>query len=244
MTMMTSSYGQMDTLSSVLKPRIGIGTGVLTYFGEVQNYQIGFLPTINRIGGSVYVNAPISKAFNIEFSTMYGKVSANERGLTRNLNFESRIRSGSFMLSYNFYPLFKNIRPGFTPYMAIGFTSFEFLSKTDLYDANGNQYHYWSDGNIMSLPENDPLASTATRLYRDYTYETDLREQNYDSLGKYKEQSFAIRLSFGGEWHLTPRIDFRASTTINYSFTDLIDNISPAGSGNREGDVKKDYFMW
>lgn len=234
----------MDTLSSVQKPRIGIGTGTLAYFGEVQNYQIGLLPTINKIGGSLYVNAPISKSFNLEFSTMYGKIGANERGLSRNLNFESRIRSGSIMLHYNFYPFFKNIRPMFTPYIGVGFTSFEFLSKTDLYDANGTMYHYWSDGSIMSLAETDPLANTANPLYRDYVYETDLREQNFDSLGKYKEQSFAIPISIGGEWHLTPRIDFRLSTTFNYTFTDLIDNISPAGSGPREGDSKKDYYMY
>lgn len=234
----------MDTLHSVLKPRIGIGTGTLAYFGEVQNYQIGFLPTINKIGGSIYLNAPLSKSFNIEFSTMYGKIGANERGLTRNLNFESRIRSGSIMLNYNFYPFFKNIRPIFTPFIGIGFTSFEFLSKTDLYDANGTMYHYWSDGSVMSLAETDPLANSAVPLYRDYVYETDLREQNFDSLGKYKEQSFAIPISMGGEWHLTPRVDFRLSTTLNYSFTDLIDNISPAGSGVRQGDDKKDYFMY
>jgi hypothetical protein len=234
----------MDTLSSVQKPRIGIGTGVLAYFGEVQNYQVGLLPTINKIGGSIYLNAPLSKSFNIEFSTMYGTIGANERGLTRNLNFESRIRSGSMMLNYNFYPFFKNIRPVFTPFIGIGFTSFEFLSKTDLYDASGTMYHYWSDGSVMSLPELDPLAATAEPLYRDYIYETDLREQNVDSLGKYKEQSFAIPISIGGEWHLTPRVDFRLATTLNYSFTDLIDNISPAGSGLRKGDDKKDYYMY
>ena len=241
---MTTSFGQMDTLQSVLKPRIGLGTGVLTYYGEVQNYQIGFTPTINRIAGSIYINAPLSKSFNLEFSTMYGKIGANERGLTRNLNFESRIRSGTVMLNYNFYPLFNGIRPKFTPLIGIGFTSFEFLSKTDLYDANGNMYYYWNDGSIMSLPQNDPNASTAIRLQRDYVYETDLREQNYDSLGKYREQSFAIPITIGGEWHLTPRVDFRLSTTLNYTFTDLIDNISPAGTGVRQGDKKKDYYMY
>jgi hypothetical protein len=241
---LSNSFGQMDTLQSVLKPRIGIGTGTLAYFGEVQNYQIGFLPTINRIAGSIYVNAPVSKSFNLEFTTMYGKLGANERGLTRNLNFESRIRSGSLMLNYNFHPFFSGIKPMFNPFIGVGFTSFEFLSKTDLYDANGNMYHYWSDGAIMNLAETDPLATNAIPLYRDYVYETDLREQDYDSLGKYREQSFAIPISIGGEWHLTPRIDFRVSTTLNYSFTDLIDNISPAGSGVRQGDDKKDYYMY
>jgi hypothetical protein len=237
-------FGQSDTLDKVLKPRIGVGTGILAYFGEVQNYQIGLSPTVNRIGGSVYINAPLSRSFNLEFSGMYGKIGANERSLTRNLNFESRIRSGSIILYYNFNPLFKGVHSYFTPIIGVGFSSFEFLSKTDLYDANGNMYHYWSDGSIMSLSEFDPNASTAVPMYRDYTYETDLREQNYDSLGKYREQSFAIPITIGGEWHLTSRVDFRLSTTLNYTFTDLIDNISPAGQGVRQGDDKKDYFMY
>lgn len=241
----TVSYSQMDTLQSVLKPRFGVGTGILTYYGEVQNYQIGgFSPTVNRVAASIYVNAPLSRSFNLEFSTMYGKIGANERSLSRNLNFESRIRSGTIMLNYNFYPLFNGIRPKFTPLIGIGFTSFEFLSKTDLYDANGNMYYYWNDGSIMSLPQSDPNASTAVPMYRDYVYETDLREQNFDSLGKYREQSFAIPITIGGEWHLTPRVDFRFSTTLNYTFTDLIDNISPAGKGVRKGDDKNDYYMY
>jgi len=240
-----NSIAQLDTLKSVQKPRIGFGTGTLTYFGEVQNYQIGgYSALTNRIGGSIYLNAPLTRSFNIEFSTMYGKIGANERSLVRNLNFESRIRSGSMMLQYNFYQVFPKLHPIFNPYIGVGITSFEFLSKTDIYDKNGNQYFYWSDGSIMNIDENSPLANTAVPLYRDYIYETDLREQNFDSLGKYKEQSFAIPISIGGEWHLSPRLDFRLSTTINYTFTDLIDNISPAGKGLREGDSKNDYYMY
>ncbi|MGV6861067.1 MAG: SPOR domain-containing protein [Putridiphycobacter sp.] len=239
-----SGLAQIDTLDKVFKPRIGVGTGTLTYFGEVQNYQIGFTPTVNRIAGSLYINAPLSRYFNLEFSTIYGKVVANERTLARNLNFQSRIRTGSVMLYYNFYPILSGYNGSFTPLLGVGFTSFEFLSKTDMYDANGMMYHYWSDGSIMSLPESDPNASTAIPLTRDYTYETDLREQNLDSLGKYKEQAFAIPISFGGEWHIAKRFDFRLAATINYSFTDLIDNISPAGTGVRKGDTKKDYFMY
>lgn len=237
-------YAQLDTLNSVLKPRIGGGVGVLSYYGEVQNYQIGFSPLVNRVAASVFLNAPLSNGFNLEFSAMFGRIGANERSLERNLNFDSRIRSGSMMVNYNFYHLLKNTSRNFTPFVGVGITSFEFLSKTDLYDSNGQKYHYWNDGSIMSLSQTDPLASTATELYRDYTYESDLREQNLDSLGKYKEQSFAIPVSIGGEWHLTSRVDFRLSTTLNYTFTDLIDNISSAGEGDRKGDDKNDHFMY
>jgi hypothetical protein len=242
-----SSSGQdgMDTLSTAIRPRIGLGVGTMTYYGEVQNYQKGFVPMVNRYYGTAYVNAPLTKYFNIEFSAGYGKIAANERTLVKNLNFESRIRIASVHLYYNLYPLFTSRRGLFHPYVGVGFSSFEFLSKTDMYDANGNQYHYWSDGSIMDMEESDPLAATnATELFRDYTYETDLREQNLDSLGDYKEQSFAIPLTLGMEWHLSPRWDFRVASTFHLTFTDLIDNITDAGVGPiRHGDSKKDK-LW
>src|SRR6056300_987242 len=189
-----SSFGQApDTLRNVMRPRIGLGTGVMTYYGEVQNYQKQFAPTVNRFGGTIYANAPVTRMFNAEFTASYAKIAANERTLKRNYNFESRIRMGSAILYYNFYPLFQPKRQYFHPFIGTGIASFEFLSKTDLYDANGNQYFYWSDGSIMNMDENDPLApTTAEALVRDYTYETNLRELNIDDLGKYREQSFAI----------------------------------------------------
>ncbi len=238
------SYSQIDTLNAVFKPRIGIGTGTLAYFGEIQSYQSGFSATTSRIGGHLYVNAPLFKFLNAEFSATYGKVGANERSLERNFNFESRIRMSSLMLHYNFYPYFSPTRSFFNPYVGVGLGSFEFLSKTDLYAANGMRYHYWDDGSIMDMAQNDPNALNAQPLVRDYIYETDLREQNFDSLGKYKEQSFAIPVSLGAEFHLTPRVDFRIGTTLYYTFTDLIDNISASGEGIRKGDKRNDFLLY
>jgi hypothetical protein len=242
----TAVYGGTDTMSTVLRPRIGLAVGTFTYYGEVQNYQKGFTPTVNRYGGMAFVNTPVSRAFNLEFSASYGRFTANERTLVRNFNFMSRVRMGSVQIYYNFYPLFSSSRALFHPYIGIGFSSFEFLSKTDLMqDTSGLNYHYWSDGSIMDMDENDPLAASfAKPLQRDYTYETDLREQNYDSLGKYREQSFAIPVSIGFEMHLSPRWDFRMAATYNFTFTDLIDNISPAGKGIRQGDAKKDALLY
>lgn len=239
-----NSYSQ-DTLKSVFRPRIGLGTGVMTYYGEIQNYQKSFSSTVNRYGGLVYANAPISRMFNVELSALYGKISANERTIARNFNFQSRIRMGSVMLYYNFYPLFQENRTHFHPFVGFGFSSFEFLSKTDMFDANGQQYYYWNDGSIMNMDQNDPLASTdALPLVRDYTFETDLREMNLDNLGKYREQNFSMPLTLGVEWHMSSRWDFRISTSYNLLFSDLVDNISPAGLGIREGDQKNDKILF
>lgn len=239
-----NSYSQ-DTLKSVFRPRIGLGTGVMTYYGEIQNYQKSFSSTVNRYGGLVYANAPISRMFNVELSALYGKISANERTIARNFNFQSRIRMGSVMLYYNFYPLFQENRTHFHPFVGVGFSSFEFLSKTDMFDANGQQYYYWNDGSIMNMDQNDPLASTdAVPIVRDYTFETDLREMNLDNLGKYREQNFSMPLTLGVEWHMSSRWDFRISTSYNLLFSDLVDNISPAGLGIREGDQKNDKILF
>jgi hypothetical protein len=239
-----NSYGQ-DTLKSVFRPRIGLGTGVMTYYGEIQNYQKSFSSTVNRYGGLVYANAPISRMFNLELSALYGKISANERTIARNFNFQSQIRMGTVMLYYNFYPLFQENRALFHPFVGFGFSSFEFLSKTDMFDANGQQYYYWNDGAIMNMDQNDPLATTdAVPLVRDYTFETDLREMNLDNLGKYREQNFSMPLTLGVEWHLSSRWDFRISTSYNLLFSDLVDNISPAGVGIREGDQKNDKILF
>lgn len=233
-----------DTLHSVFRPRLGAGVGTLTYYGEVQNQMKGFSPLVNRYAGVVYVNAPLTPFFNWEFSATYGKIAANERTLYRNFNFESRIRMASFHLYYNFYPLFKKERGFFNPYVGVGVSSFEFLSKTDMYSRQGEMYHYWSDGSIKNLSENDPNAANAIDIERDYRYETDLRDLDLDSLGKYREQSFGFPLSAGFEFHLSPRWDFRIGLSYYLTLTDLIDNISPAGTGIRQGDKNKDRLVF
>lgn len=240
----SSAVISQDTLSVVFRPRLGLGTGTMGYYGEVQSYQHGFTPTVNKFGGTAYLNAPITRFFNLEFKASYSKVAANERLLYRNLNFESRIRMASVHLYYNFWPMINFSKYKFHPFVGVGFSSFEFLSKTDMYDANGNQYHYWSDGSIRDLAENDPMASSANFITRDYTYETDLRELDSEGLGKYKEQSFAVPFTIGAEWHLSPRWDFRIATEWNLTFTDLIDNVTPSGTGVYQGDKNNDRLLF
>ncbi|MCH2234410.1 MAG: outer membrane beta-barrel protein [Crocinitomicaceae bacterium] len=241
---LTNNASAEDTLASVFRPRIGLGTGTMGYYGEIQNYQKSFTPTVNKIGGLVYVNAPFTRFFNVEMMASYGKVASNERSLYRNLNFESRIRSLSLNLYYNFWPMVNYKTGKFNPFVGVGITSLEFLSKTDLYDRQGRMYHYWSDGSIRSLAETDPNASDALYLYRDYDYETDLRSLDADGLGKYREQSFGFPFTAGMEFHLSPRWDFRLATTWTLTLTDLIDNISPAGTGVRQGDNSKDRLLF
>jgi cell division protein FtsN len=121
------------------------------------------------------------------------------------------------------------------PFISLGIESVEFHSKTDLYDAYGNEYNYWSDGSIRNLSEDDISATDAIVIQRDYVYETDLREMNADGKGKYQERTFSIPVGAGVQMHLTKNINFSIGATMHYTFSDLIDNVVANSSGERIG---------
>ncbi len=225
-----------------IKPKVGLGAGIFTFFGDVHDNNYSHLFT-SSIGYELMFARNISKSFDLELKAVLGNLTINERSLERNLNFSSGIFNGSANLVYNFNNLYK--RPKMLhPYLSVGIGYLHFDSKTDLYDANGVRYHYWSDGSIRSLAEDDELAEAAEILQRDYEFETDLRQMNLDSLGKYSQSSLSIPISGGMNFRVSPRVNFRIGTTFYYNFTDLIDNISDAGTGTREGNSSNDLLLF
>lgn len=247
-----NSVGSTDTepekpLDFIFRPTLGLGVGMFTFYGDVANNSEGAHPTVSRIGYDLRLSNPLNDYFDLNFHVIYGQTSANERSLTnpeRNLNFQSEIRTGGMYVSYNFQNFRKNKERTLEPYIALGFESFEFLSKTDLYDAYGNKYFYWSDGSIRNLDENDPNSASSIMLQRDYVYESDLREQNIDGFGKYRERSWAVPLLVGAQLHLNKRWQFRIGTSMHFTFTDLVDNVSEESIGDRSGNKANDKFLF
>ncbi len=226
----------------VFKPTLGIGTGMFSYYGDLyQKHAVS--PQVSRVGFELSLNQPINPYLRFGFYAMFGKIGANERLIYRNLNFESQLRVGGVQLEYNFENFIKPTHP-IHPWISVGFESFEFLTKTDLYDANGLAYNYWSDGSIRSLPENDPFAYQASFLVRDYTYETDVREQNLDGFGKYAERSFAVPVGAGLLMQLTDKVDLKIGTVVHFSFTDYLDGVTSASAGPRVGTSMNDNFLF
>lgn len=240
-----SSSGAESYDQFIQKPTLGLGVGMFTFYGDIANNHKGFHPTVSRLGYQLRVAYPLNGFLDLQFHTIFGKISANERTPTRNLNFESRIRSGGLSLAYNFDHLLKPYpERKADPFVFVGIESFEFLSKTDRYDQFGNEYHYWSDGSIRNLPENDPNADNAIRIYRDYIYETDLREQNIDGKGKYPERSWAIPVGIGANFHMGEHFKFRIQTSMHFTFTDLVDDVTGESAGNRAGTDGNDKFLF
>ncbi|MBL4651687.1 MAG: SPOR domain-containing protein [Flavobacteriales bacterium] len=227
----------------VFKPTIGVGTGMFTFYGDITLGQKTNLPIISRIGYDLRVTQPLTEYLDMNFYVLFGQLGANERSLTRNLNFESTIRMGGIALSYNFNHALPKDRL-IDPYIMVGIESFEFLSKTDLYDEHGNMYYYWSDGSIRNIDEADPNADDAIRLTRDYTYESDVRELDIDGFGKYPERSWAVPIGVGANLHVSERVKFRIGAAMHFTFTDYVDGITDQSIGDRIGDAANDKFLF
>jgi hypothetical protein len=239
----TAPVKQKPKTGFVFKPTLGIGTGMFSYYGDIysKNFQN---PSVSRIAYDLSVSQRLTDYLHFNFYVLFGQLGANERMVegSRNLNFNSHIRAGGINLLYNFGNFLPKDRWA-SPYITLGIESFEFLSKTDLRDSEGNTYNYWSDGTIRNLPENDPNAMNAIEIQRDYTYESDIRTLNLDGFGKYAERSWAVPVGAGAMMKINDYWTFKIGATMHFTFTDYIDGVTAKSVANRVGNSRNDNFM-
>ncbi len=238
------NWESIDAESGVVfTPTISLGVGMLGFYGDISRDNRANNPLTSRLAYNLQLVQPINDFLNLSFQIWTGKVSANERSITRNLNFESTLTGGGIGLEYNFDHLLPEDRI-LEPYVGVGIHTFEFISKTDLQDEFGNTYFYWEDGTVRNLPEDAPNFTDAVRIQRDYVYETDIRTLNADGFDEYDEFSFAIPVSAGVRMNLSERVKFKVGATYFFSQTDFIDGITANSAGNRSGDDRNDRFLY
>lgn len=230
--------------NTIYKPVVGLGAGFFNYFGEINNNE-RINPVINNYGFQASVFKNFSPSFGLEFDVAYGKMTARERSVDRNLNFSTDVVNFNLKASYNFAGI---LRPGrfLNPFISVGVGAINFNTKGDLRDENGVAYHYWNDGTIRSAaqPIDGSSEPDAEILRADYVYETDLRKANLDSLGNYKQFAVTIPATFGLHFKVSPRSAIRLSSTFSYAFTDLIDNYTKDGVEGRKGNAANDMFLF
>ena len=239
----TTSVSALDQPDNLIKPTLGFGVGMFSFYGDL--YQKHFqLPSVSRSAYELYADQPITHYLSLNFNVLSGNLAANERFVMggRNLNFESRIFLGGINLVYNFGN-FLPAKREVSPFVSLGISTFSFNSKTDLFDAKGNRYYYWSDNTIRNMSETDPLAENAIEIKRDYIYETDIKKLNLDNIKDYPEQSFAVPIAAGVNFKINDYLNFKLGATMYLSFTDHIDGVTSQGTGLREGKKGNDKFM-
>jgi hypothetical protein len=242
---LTAASAQQDTTArtTTIRPSFSLGAGMFAFTGDVGFGHRTFSPLVSRVGFDLRATTPVTPWLEAGLYALHGRLGVNERSTTRNLNLDSRITTGGFQLRYNFLHL---LNPGRTvePFVTVGFESVEFLTKTDLYDAQGRRYHYWSDGSIRDIDEAADNAQDAVIIQRDYSYETDVRELNADGFGKYLERTWAVPVGVGVRMDLGGGFDARFSTTMHYTFSDLIDGVTDQSVESRRGDGRNDRFIY
>ena len=233
---------------SLPRPTFYAGVGALNFYGDIKsNENTNSSPVLGNLGYTIGLNQELTDYLDLNVYFLYGRLSANERSLQRNLNFESRITALGAGVRYNFDQFLKRGRK-VSPYLSVGIESFEFQSKTDLKDQYGNTYHYWSDGSIRNVAEDSPDAEQSQIILRDYTYETDLRSQDLDGEGNYPERSLAVPIGIGAQFNISSKIKFNVGTSYHLTFTDFIDNVTENSQedrvGTRTGNDKNDRFLF
>lgn len=226
-----------------LKPTFGLGPGMFAFYGDVGEQHGTYSPLVTRVGYELRATTPITPWLEGGIHVLHGRLGMNERSLVRNLNFESRITTGGLMLRYNFLQLL-NPKRVVEPFINVGFESVEFLTKTDLRDAQGRTYHYWDDGTIRDIAETALNAGDAVLLQRDYVYESDVRESNLDGFGKYLERTWAVPVGIGARMDIGHGFDFRMGTTMYLTRSDLVDGITQDSKGERAGSAGNDRFLF
>jgi hypothetical protein len=229
----------------VYKPIVALGIGSFNFIGDVNDYYSGLWGTQPGFRFNVSTYLDNMRNYRLNFFMLYGKLTGNERSytdLSRNLNFQSEIINFGLNFEYTFSHIF---RPGswIKPFISAGAESFQFNSKADLTDSQGQPYNYWSDGTIRNIPENAPNAHESILIQRDYIYETDLRGANLYGIGNYPQRAFAVPVDYGLDFRISDRINIRVGSSMHFTFTDMIDNVTKGITGIT-GNRKNDRFSY
>jgi len=205
--------------SPMEKPSVGLGFGVLSYFGNVgasKSSGVGSFTDI-RPGYHLNVEERLGRFLGVGLNVTMGSLSGNDHSPADNLNFETKVMQGELNLVLPFdNGVIMKKGSGVVPYLSVGIGFMTFQPYGDLYDANGNKYYYWADGSIRNLPDG---TAGSVRLTRDYKYETPLAGS---------QSALTIPVGFGFKLNFTDHFSARINGFYNLTMSNKIDNV---GSG-------------
>ncbi|MFC2152893.1 hypothetical protein ACFLSE_10245 [Bacteroidota bacterium] len=233
-------YREVEVVNPVYMPVVGIGTGIINYYGELQTDFKNLIQGTPSYRVNLFQYIDNKHSWKININGMFGNTSGYERSFgidtAKNLNFETNFYSIGVNLEYAFGDLFKGEKQ-IRPFISIGGEYLTLNSlKTDVKDGNDEFYTYYPDGTIRV---NDQITT------RDYVYETNIRD--YDRFGRGKDFSlttFALVADAGFDFKISNRVALRIASSLHYTWTDDLDAVSKENTVGRIGDSKNDMFSF
>lgn len=226
--------------------KIGASTGFSQYYGDLnrrlwtnQSAYQNVEDMASYLSYQIALEKRLSAAWTLRFSGSSHLMRANDRYqnragelqtddlyFSRALNAEMKVYSGQVDFVY-YTDNGRVFGPNAfcTPFFSLGLGFSHFSNKADLYLANGQRYHYWSDGRIYNLAENDPNANLAFEIEQDGIFETDLRALKTEGQ-TYSPWTWQTSLGFGLKFRLAQRLSLQLQTQLFYTFSDYLDDVS------------------
>lgn len=232
-------YQEVEVENPVYMPVIGIGAGVINYYGELKNDYSNIIQGNSsfRFNAYQYIDSRHLWKVNIN-ATLFGTISGSERSFvdtSKNANFETEFFAAGLNVEYSFGNIYKGKRK-IVPFISLGAEYLMNLSpKTDIKTEGGDRYQYYPDGTIRV---DDELVS------RDYEYETNIGDWNPYKNEDFKDRTTSIVVDAGFDLKISDRVALRLASSLHYTFTDDIDGISKANEEGRIGDSRNDMFSF
>ena len=253
---------EVEVVNPVKYPVVGFGAGIINFLGDVRYGADS--PLLGSWAAKMNVSTLLgkSKQIKLNVSVLYGTLEGQDYAKSLRMNtlqlpkidnklwypnssFQTEIIEIATSVEYNFWQ-FLGTRKMVRPYVSLGAGILLFTPKNNYKDAQGNFYHFWDDGTVRLLPQNDPLASTALPVRMDNVFETDLKHSNLFEFKSVPPVTAVFPAEFGVDIYLSDRVYCRVNTSLHYSLTDLLDgfNADVAKRYNYKASKFHDMFLY
>ncbi len=228
---------EVEVENPVYMPVLGIGPGVLSFYGELGNSIATPLYGENTMKVNISTFIDNKHYFKVNFYIyLLGQLSGHQYNLqdpSKTLNFKSEITTFGINTQYSFEHLIAK-EALLHPYLTMGVEMLAFNSKTDMINADGETYIPYPDGVYRN--EQRQL------VLRDYEYETPMREEIDYGLDKYSQNALTIPLGVGMEFKVTERAYIDLGISLHYVLSDVVDHVSSKNTQGYIGDKANDMF--
>ena len=255
---------EVEVIDPQYRPIVGFGTGAINFFGDVKGSSGNLLMGTPgyRVNISTLIGKK-RQDFKLNFFVLYGELKGFDQQMSYRLQRDNPTYTGNTSFSYTFFQIganveynfgplfrwkgvkvskntkFKVLDRTFRPFLSIGIAPFQYSAKGNLTHANAlgeqTRYYFWSDGTIRDLDETPANAATAAIIKMDNSYETDLRKADLYGTKSTEQTTFSVPIDFGLDFYLNYRVNIRVGASINYTFSDLLDNIDSKAAKNYKG---------
>lgn len=223
-------------------PSISLGVGFLSFNGDLRPMEQN-LRSLSSFNTAVNfsIDKRIKSFLGFGINAMYGQVTVKDYQIElERRNFKSTVMQGDFNVYFHFdndFIIKKSSK--FAPYIffGIGYTMFD--SKSDFLDANGDMYHYWTDGTIRDSYQDLENPQIGNVVARDYNYETSL-----DTMQGYKNNAISFPVGIGFKFKMSAIVETNLTASYYFTNTDYMDGYKGYNSKSGLINSKMDGFLY